>query len=228
MKAVILAAGRGTRMGLLSEDVPKPMLTVLGKTLLEYKLDSLPDTISEVIIVVGYLKEKIINTIGNNYRGRKITYVVQDELRGTAHALFLCQQHLNERFIVMMGDDIYTREDIEACCKNDFSILVYSVPAMLGRAKVVTDSDGRILEIQEKNTGNSPGFVCAGMYTLTPIIFSYEMVPISDKEFGLPQTILSARNEMSIQAVESRTWFQITTPEDLIKAEELFTKERRN
>lgn len=228
MKAVILAAGRGTRMGSLSEDVPKPMLTVLGKTLLEYKLDSLPEEIHEVIIVVGYLKEKIIDRIGDNYRGRKIIYVIQNELRGTAHALFLCKQYLNDRFIVMMGDDIYTREDIEACCKNDFSILVYSVPSMLGKAKVVTDSNGRIIEIREKNTDDSPGFVCTGMYSLTPAIFSYEMVPISDKEFGLPQTILSARNEISIQAVESRTWFQITTPEDLVKAEELFTKERRN
>ena len=63
MKAVILAAGKGTRMGDLSLETPKPMLKVLGKTLLEHKLDSLPDVIDEVVITVGYLKDRIVDVL---------------------------------------------------------------------------------------------------------------------------------------------------------------------
>ena len=59
MQVVILAAGRGTRMGDLTSDTPKPLLKVKDKTLLEYKLDVLPDSISEVIFVIGYKQEQI-------------------------------------------------------------------------------------------------------------------------------------------------------------------------
>ena len=54
MKAIILAAGRGTRMGNLTEEIPKPMLLYKGKNLIEYKIDILPEEINEVLIVVGY------------------------------------------------------------------------------------------------------------------------------------------------------------------------------
>ena len=65
MFTVILAAGKGTRMGDLAKETPKPMLRVLGKTLLEHKLEMLPESITDVIIVVGYLKDKITEVIGN-------------------------------------------------------------------------------------------------------------------------------------------------------------------
>ena len=130
MKAVILAAGKGTRMGELSNETPKPMLKVLGKTLLEHKLDSLPSSMDEVILVVGHLKNKITDTLGENYQGRKITYVVQDELLGTAHSVFLCKENLinEEKFLVMMGDDIYSKEDMQECLDNTWSIGVREAP----------------------------------------------------------------------------------------------------
>ena len=53
MQAVILSAGRGTRMGVLTDSMPKPMLTVLGKTLLEHKFDILPSEVDEIILIVG-------------------------------------------------------------------------------------------------------------------------------------------------------------------------------
>ena len=221
MKAVILAAGKGTRMGELSNETPKPMLKVLGKTLLEHKLDSLPSSMDEVILVVGHLKNKITDTLGENYQGRKITYVVQDELLGTAHSVFLCKENLinEEKFLVMMGDDIYSKEDMQECLDNTWSIGVREADTLKDKAKVVFDEQGHIQEILEKYQGTESGFICTGMYGLTPAIFNYEMVKIPNGEYGLPQTILSAKNDFKIKAVQARFWLQISAPEDLKTAE---------
>jgi NDP-sugar pyrophosphorylase family protein len=235
MKAIILAAGRGKRMEHLSADIPKPMLKVLGKTLLHHKLDAIPEEITEVVIVVGYLKDKIIEEIGTEYRGKKITYVINEEAEkgifyGTAYATFICKdlfKDKDERFLVMMGDDIYPTEDMRNCLQHDWSILVREIPSLIGKAKVVTDEEGHIIEIREKSQIDEPGYVCAGMYTMTPKIFEYEMVPIGGGEFGLPQTILSARSDVKIKSVVSNGWFQITAPEDIIAAEKFFSKNEK-
>ena len=228
MKAVILAAGKGTRMGDLSLETPKPMLKVLGKTLLEHKLDSLPDAIDEVVITVGYLKDRIVDVLGSEYNGRKIIYVEQTELLGTAHALWQCKDVLQneEKFLVMMGDDIYSGSDMEECLTNAWSILIRETDSIKGKAKVCFDSDGHITEILEKYPKEERGFICSGMYGLTPSIFDYEMVAIPGGEFGLPQTILSAKNDIKIKAIQSRFWLQITAPEDLAMAEQFFEIEK--
>lgn len=236
MKAIILAAGRGKRMEDLSKDMPKPMLKVCGKTLLHHKLDLMPHEITEVIIVVGYLKEKIMNGIGNEYHGKKITYIideqaVQGNFYGTGYALSLCKQCFtdsNERFLVMMGDDIYPTEDMQACINTpEWSILVRQMPSILGKSNVIFDEQGNLFEIKEKNKVDEPGCVCAGMYLLTSKIFDYEMVSIGGGEFGLPQTMLSARNDQVIKAVISTEWFQITNPEDIKDAEIFFEQHER-
>ncbi|MFA6050499.1 MAG: nucleotidyltransferase family protein [Candidatus Paceibacterota bacterium] len=230
MKAVILAAGKGTRMGKLSEETPKPMLTVLGKTLLEHKLDSLPESIKEVVITVGYLKDKIVDVIGNEHNGRKITYVEQKELLGTAHALFACKEHLvnEEKFLVMMGDDIYSGDDMKECLDNTWSILIRETDSLKGKAKVIFDDKGHIIEIIEKYQIDEQGFICSGMYGLTPAIFDEEMVAIPGGEYGLPQTILSAKEKRPIKVVQARFWLQITAPEDLTMAEQFFEIEKNN
>lgn len=229
MKAVIFAGGKGTRMGESSSHTPKPMLKVFDKNLIEHKLDILPLEIHEVIIVVGHLREVITEYFGDAYatngRDIKITYVEQNELLGTAHCLSLCKEHLiNEsKFLVMMGDDIYSKDDVEECFKYDHSILVHLSQSLLGKAKVVIDAEGDIEAITEKWAVDEPGFINAAMYTLTPEIFAYPMVPIGGGEFGLPQTIMTMRDKFKIKAVKSTFWIQISSPQDLKTAEMALT-----
>ena len=113
MQAVLLAAGQGEKLRPITYDVPKPMIRIAGKNLIEHNIDQLPNEIDELIIVVGHLAPQIINHFGNEYKGKKITYVKQKKLLGTGHALSICKQHLKDRFLVMMSDDIYDRKDIE-------------------------------------------------------------------------------------------------------------------
>jgi len=87
MKAIILAAGQGKRLRPLTLEKPKVLLEVNGKSILEHNLEILNEFVDEVIIVVGFLKEQIIEKIGLSYKDMQISYVEQKELLGNGHAI---------------------------------------------------------------------------------------------------------------------------------------------
>src|SRR3989344_5309327 len=118
MQAVILAAGRGTRMNHLTENTPKPMLNVGKMNLIEWKIDALPNEVDEVIVIVGYLGDQIKAHFGENFGDKKMIYTEQKELNGTGGALFLAKDFIKGKFLVMMGDDLYSKEYIEGMIKN--------------------------------------------------------------------------------------------------------------
>ena len=94
MKAIILAAGEGRRLRPFTETMPKVMLPVANKPVLEYVFDAVKNSgIDELIVVVGYKKERIMEHF-KDYEGIKITYVVQDRQLGTAHALLQAKRHV--------------------------------------------------------------------------------------------------------------------------------------
>ena len=225
MQAVILASGRGTRMRDLTDTVPKPMLTVAGKSLIEHKLDVLPPEVDEVILIVGYLGQVIRDAFGDEFRGRRIRYVEQETLDGTAAALWLARPYLTERFVVLMGDDLYSREDIDACLsRSDWSILIQETETMASGGRMVMDEAGHIVAIEEGDHRGKPGLMNTNLFALDPRVFEYPMVPKAEgsDEYGLPQTVLAASlaSGIPLVAVNATFWFQITAPEDLKRAEE--------
>ncbi|WP_293026651.1 nucleotidyltransferase family protein, partial [Natronococcus sp.] len=97
MQAVVLAAGEGTRLRPLTEDKPKGLVEVDEKPIITHCLDRLVELgASEFVIVVGYLKEKIIDHYGDEYRGVPITYAHQREQKGLAHALLCVEEHIDD------------------------------------------------------------------------------------------------------------------------------------
>ncbi len=225
MQAVILAAGRGTRMGSLTETLPKPMLEVAGKTLLEYELDILPDSVDEVIIVVGYLGHIIQQKLGSSYNGKRLLYVEQDILDGTAGALWRAAPLLKDRFMVFMSDDMYSRDDANRCLMYaDWVMQVHEAPIFSG-GRMILAEDGTIDRIDEGSHGGKHGIIGTSMYVLDTRLFEYPMVAKSEgsHEFGLPQTVLAASKKSGIPiTIEPATfWFQISDPHDLKKAEDL-------
>lgn len=228
MQAVILAAGKGTRMKELTQATPKPMLTVFGKTLIEHKLDSLPSEVDEVILVIGYQGQVIRDAFGESFGRRTIRYVEQETLDGTMGALALARPFLTDRFIVMMGDDLYAREDIEACFGNpDWSVLVEDTKTMASGGRMVMSEEGNIIGIEEGDHTGKPGLMNTNLFVLDPRVFEYPMVPkaAGSDEYGLPQTVVAASKVSGIplQAVMATSWIQITAPEDLAKAERLLS-----
>lgn len=225
MQAVILAAGRGTRMGELTESRPKPMLEVAGKTLLEHKFDILPKDVTEIIIVVGYLANVITRKYGDAYNGVRLFYVTQENIvGGTADALWQAKPHLKGSFLVMMGDDIYAKEDINAVRGFEWALLTQRVPNTSVGGAVLFDSDNHITNIVEGARAGE-GRVSTNLFALDVRLFDFPQVPKArgSKEMGLPQTVLAAAKASGIpfSAVDATQWIQISNASDIARAEDL-------
>ncbi|HYF28843.1 MAG TPA: sugar phosphate nucleotidyltransferase [Candidatus Paceibacterota bacterium] len=224
MQALILASGRGTRMGTLTDVLPKPMLTVAGKTLIDHKLEALPDAVDEVILVIGYLGHTIRERYSDSSHGRRIRYVEQQDLAGTGAAAWLARPLIEGRFLVLMGDDLYGREDIERCIAlPDWSVLVERTQTMAAGGSMVLDGAGRVLGIEEGDHSGRPGIMNTNMFVLDERVFEQSLVPKApgSAEFGLPQTVVEASRNLNVPltAVNATAWIQITAPEDLLIAE---------
>jgi len=120
MKALILAAGRGTRLQNSERSPNKCMRMFNGRRLIEYSLESaFMSRVDEIVIVVGHQAESIINTYGISYRHIRISYVLQRELEGLVSAMEYAREALEgEDFILLLGDEIvwdpHPRDMIEA------------------------------------------------------------------------------------------------------------------
>jgi bifunctional UDP-N-acetylglucosamine pyrophosphorylase/glucosamine-1-phosphate N-acetyltransferase len=222
MQAVILAAGRGKRMGVLTETTPKPLLRAGDKTLIEYKLDELPDEVTEIIIVVGYLEHTIREYLGNRYGNKTIRYAQQLELNGTAGAVLAAKDMLGDRFLVMMGDDIYSREDIAECLKYDFAVCGKNVRNAEYGGELLLDKNMHLIGINEPKHFIENGYRNSGLYMLHKRFFDYDMLPVGDTgEFGIPHTLVSCAKKEKVTVVTTdHLWVQITDQNDIAEYEE--------
>ncbi|HEY0907841.1 MAG TPA: sugar phosphate nucleotidyltransferase [Candidatus Paceibacterota bacterium] len=217
MHAIILVAGKGTRMRELTLDKPKPMLSYKGKNLIEHKLDALPDAVTDIILIVGYLGDIIRAHFGSSYKGRPITYVEQKELLGSAHSLWQARQHIHGPFMVLMGDDLYAKEDLAELARHSHALIASETGIDRSGGKMFLNENGTVRDIIEDKDGSikSP-LSYTGACVLSPEIFEYKMVQIPGRsEFGLPQTLLQMRDRFPFKLVRATFWKQITSPEDL-------------
>lgn len=108
MKALILAGGRGNRINEFSENQNKCMLPFRGKPLIQHTLEKIAETkLTEIIIVVGYRAEDIINHYGISFQNKHLRYVIQLEQRGLVHAIECAKDALEgEDFFLMLGDEV--------------------------------------------------------------------------------------------------------------------------
>ncbi len=221
MQAVFLAAGEGTRLRPLTYKTPKPLLKINNKCLLEHNMDELPKEIDELVIVIGYKGNQIKKYFGNNYKGRKIIYVEQNDFFGTGHAVKICQDVLNKRFMVLMGDDIYSRKDMEKMLRHKCAMLAKEVRGKFTGGKIVVDKDGCLEQIVEGRHDGDVNYVNTAMYVLTDDYFNYPLARINKKEYGLPQTMVQMAKDVPIKIEKADKWIQITNLDDYNKAKEL-------
>ena len=118
MKAVILAAWKGTRLRPITDSLPKVMVEVEGKSLLEYNLEKLVPYVDEFILVVKYKKEVIIDRFWNNYMGIPIRYHEQGEASGTGAALWWLE--IEGDCFIITSDQIFNQEDIDILAQSKY------------------------------------------------------------------------------------------------------------
>lgn len=224
MQVVILAAGRGKRMRDLTKGTPKTMLKIKGKPILEHKINALPKEIKEIVFVIGYYGEHIMNHFKKYFNGRKITYVFQTELNGTGGALFLARSILKDKFLVMMGDDLYHKKDIKKLLKHDLAVLGKEVEDVSKFGIIKTGTKGHMTDIVEKPKRSKEKLANAGVYVMNKKIFDYDLVPIGGGEFGLPQTLAKMSKEHKVKVEKATLWHAISGAQDLAEAETVIHK----
>ena len=231
MQAVVLAAGKGTRLRQLTDDKPKGMVEVDGKPLITHCFDQLIELgADELIVVVGYMKEQIIDHYGDAYEGVPITYTHQREPKGLAHALLTVEEHVDDDFMLMLGDNVFEANLADVVNRQrenrtDAAFLVETVPWEEASRYGVCDTNdyGEITAVIEKPEDPPTNLVMTGFYTFTPSIFhACHLVQPSDRgEYELYDAIdLLIHSGRTIDAIRMNGWrIDVGYPEDRDEAE---------
>ena len=194
-KAVVLCAGKGTRLGPLTGAAPKVMLPVKGKPLLESHLWWLKQHgIREVYINLHHLPGAITRHCGDGTRfGLNIVYSLEKKLRGTAGALSGFREHLDETFLVHYGD-VYSELDITSMlgfhCKSGAvgTLAVHPTDRPEDSDVVTVGPHSRISAVHHKPGNDRYGLIGnAGCYILEPAVLDY--IPHEDREIDFVQDV---------------------------------------
>jgi len=242
IRAIIPAAGKGSRLQKISGDLPKAMFPVRNKPMLEFVLENISFIEEkETYIVVGYAKEKILEHFGDRYH-----YVEQKQQLGTGHAVMECAAHFVDfegSVLVAFGDmPLFRREEMEEMCRQhqecgaDCTMMTAENDSLKLWARVIRDENGRFARIVE-------GKDCTPEQATIKELFSGVMVFNSKSLFGLLPELGCANVQkeyyitevpelMVKHGMKVETYFikdgddlrGINTPEDLEMCERILTK----
>ncbi len=237
MKAVLFAAGEGLRLRPLTDKIPKPLLNVLGKSILERLIENLSKCgINDFIIITNYKEEKIKQHISERFSDKEISYIHQEEIKGTANALFLAEELIDEDFFIASnGDCLFSFPLVEKTVKAAKNEII-SIGGKLTKNTenygiVITNEKGSIESIIEKPLKEDvpEGYANIGIYSLNRDIFS-SIVEMEKNNLTSPRgeyEITYAINQllrtkkypsMLVKADETDYWFDIGRPWDLLEA----------
>jgi len=219
MKVIILAAGKGTRMLPLTEEVPKVLVEINGRPFLYYLMTKLKRAgYTDFGIVVGYKKEKIPQFLKEyNFQAEIIE---QDEQHGTGHAVLQAEQYVNgEDFIVLGGDNLWGVEDLKEMNIDDdynyISGIIVDSPEHYG---VLVEEDGVLKEVKEKPKGFHGFLINTGLYKFKNKIFdllkNVEHSPRGEIELTCAINHLAKEGKVKINKVKT-FWKDLGKIEDI-------------
>ncbi len=221
MKAVILAAGLGTRMRPLTDDRPKQLIEVAGRPIIDYILDLLPEEVDQLVLIIGYQGEKLRRYLGKSWRGKEIIYIEQKELKGTYAATLLAKPYLDptDRFFVIFADDFYDRDCLRSLLKHPRAMIVHEAEHPERFGVVTPDAEGRVVEFEEKPVKPKTSLVVTGIYLLDMHFFEYEPKLHSNGEYYFPPVIMKMIKDHPMYVERAKAWIPIAYPDDIQKAE---------
>jgi bifunctional UDP-N-acetylglucosamine pyrophosphorylase/glucosamine-1-phosphate N-acetyltransferase len=222
MQTVILAAGEGTRMRPLTETVPKPMLPVADRPLCAHTADAaVAAGAAELVFVVGYEADAVREYFGNVYRDVPVSYAVQSEQLGTAHAVEQALPHLDGDFVVLNGDDLYDRAAVEALFESTPAVGAYTVddPRPYGVFSLEGD---RVVDVVEKPDDPPSDRVNVGAYGFPAEAADwFDDVEMSERgEYEITDVVDRLLAERAVSAVPVERWLGVGRPWELLAANE--------
>jgi dTDP-glucose pyrophosphorylase len=226
-KAVLLAAGRGTRMRELTNELPKPMLPVHGKPILQHILEGLHSAgITHFLIVVGYRAEVVQEFFGNGTRfGVSVEYVTQTVQDGTGRVVELARDFAGtDPFVLSYGDILVDPRNYHKLASLGHEEAVISVKLNEDVSKggaVFVNERFELTDLREKPQPGEPTspWYNAGIYTFRTSIFSFtaKLEKSPRGEYELTDAIRNlAQNGHTVQAFELEgSWADVRDPEVL-------------
>lgn len=216
MKAILLAAGEGQRMRPLTFSEPKPLLKINGKPLIDYIIDSLTPEITEIIIVIRYLGDKIKDHLGNEYKDRRIFYIEGSD-KGNAYSFLAAKPFINnERFMFIYADEFPNPKDVSNCLKHDLSVTVFESKNPKAHGLAYLNQDGSIKQIIEKPENPESNLAVDGIMVLNEKIFNYRAISHPNGEFYFTSLLDQFVKEHKVWPVKTSGFIgDITTPLDL-------------
>jgi UDP-N-acetylglucosamine diphosphorylase / glucose-1-phosphate thymidylyltransferase / UDP-N-acetylgalactosamine diphosphorylase / glucosamine-1-phosphate N-acetyltransferase / galactosamine-1-phosphate N-acetyltransferase len=214
-QAIILAAGEGRRLRPFTVNKPKSMISIAGKPLIRYVIESLAaNGIRDIILVVGYRREQVLDYIGDGKQfGVGISYIIQNKQLGSAHALAQAYGTTQSEFLVLPGDKLIMPETISL-------FLLGQTPAMLIKRQnipyqygTLIIEKGQLTSIDEKSIHPRSNLVNTGIYAFNKHIFD-----LIESTLDMPDLINNMlRQGISISTLEiDHGWSDVVYPWDIL------------
>ena len=225
MRAVILAGGYGKRLKPYTENVPKPLLPVAGRSILEWQVRWLKHYgFEEILICAGYLKEKLVNEVGSGVKyGVRVGYVVEDEPLGTGGALKNAEHILrnDESFLLINGDiltDLNPNELLEDL-EGEYlgAIALVQLPSPYGIVKF-DEKTRKVISFVEKPR-LMDYWINAGVYVFKREVFNYLPERGDIEKTALPR--LADDGKLKAHLFGDAFWMSIDSHKDLEDASKI-------
>jgi glucose-1-phosphate thymidylyltransferase len=221
---VVLAAGEGTRLRPLTHNRPKPMLPAANRPILEYVLETLVEAgVSELVLVVGYKRDRVQEHFGPTFRDVPIRYVVQEKQLGSGHALLQAREAVDEPMLVVNGDRVIEPDMVRAVAERygetgRATMAVLEHPEAHTYGAVRLDGE-RVVELVEKPTAGQYRLINAGVYAFGSAMFeTVDETPREEGELGLTEALVRRIEEgIAVEGVlVDGLWADATFPWDLL------------
>jgi dTDP-glucose pyrophosphorylase len=229
-KAVILAAGRGTRMRALTTELPKPMIQVRGKPVLQHIVEGLRDAgVGELLLIVGYRADAVREFFGDGSRYNVgIQYTTQTVQDGTGRVVELARDFVRNRpFVLAYGDILVDPTNYKRLVSfaNDVDAIITVTRGedVSKGGAVFLDDEMHLVDLREKPKAGEPTspWYNAGLYAFRPSIFDFtaKLKPSPRGEYELTDAIRDlAQSEKKVRALElTGEWADVRDPEILAK-----------
>ena len=222
MQAIILCGGLATRLGEAAKTVPKVLLKIAGKTVLEWQIRLLKDAgVTVVVLASGHLHDVLYEQVGDNYAGMHIRYAKEEKRLGTGGAIQNAMQQIDTSpFFVMNGDillaDFSLREMLDRFHQGMAGVLLsVHVPDIRPYGEIVSDCDGKIQAFREKQSTRCAGYINSGVYLFNRSIA--EAFPSDRENFSMERDVFPYVS--NLYALETDAdWIDIGVPERLAHA----------